>query len=299
MLSQTLVKGYNRANVSPRCMIKVDIRKAFDSLQWSFIAAMLPGLGIPQQFIDWVLGCIQTPCMEVLSRYLRILGDKPLVSYHPKCSRLKLNHLIFADDLMIFVRGDVPSVAAVKDTLGMFAELSGLHANIEKTNIYFGGVHPNVKEAILDDTRLFSRSSNLINSVIFSMETFWCSCNLLPHEVLHKINKLCKDFFWGIPFEGSRMVFKNWRDICLPWDAGGFNIKDLSTWNDALQCDGFICWLILVEGSWASRHKAYILQRSTVWTIQTHDSFSSSLKGILTVRDRSVALTSDLMLLLY
>ncbi|XP_074277989.1 uncharacterized protein LOC141601593 [Silene latifolia] len=52
MLSQTLVKGYNRANISPRCMIKVDIMKAFDSLQWSFIANMLSGLGFPQQFID-------------------------------------------------------------------------------------------------------------------------------------------------------------------------------------------------------------------------------------------------------
>ncbi|XP_074313687.1 uncharacterized protein LOC141648877 [Silene latifolia] len=371
MLSQTLVKGYNRANVSPRCMIKVDIRKAFDFLQWSFIAAMLSGLGIPQQFIDWVLGCIQTPWyslkingelsvffqrksgirqgdplspylfvlnMEVLSRYLRTLCDKPLISYHPKCSRLKLNHLIFADDLMIFVRGDVPSVVAVKSTLSIFAELSGLHANIEKTNIYFGGVHPDVKEAILAATgfsegqfpfrylgvplstsrvsvTMFDSlilkikhsiqhwSSNfltyagrvqLLNYVIFGMETFWCSCNLLPQEVLHKINKLCKDLFWGISFEGNKMVFKKWRDICLPWDAGGFNIKDLSTWNDALQCR----WLYLLAhtavGSWASWHQAYILQHQTIWNFQTHDSFSSSLKGILIVRDRLVALTGSI-----
>ncbi|XP_074305069.1 uncharacterized protein LOC141640004 [Silene latifolia] len=179
--------------------------------------------------------------MEVLSRYLRTLCDKPLVSYHPKCSRLKLNHLIFADDLMIFVMGDVPSVVVVKSTLSLFAELSGLHANIEKTNMYFGGVHPDVKEAMLavtgfsdgqfpfrylgvplstsrvsvamfdslilkikhsiqhwsSDFLTYAGRVQLINSIIFGMETFWCSCNLLPHEVLHKINKLCKDFFLG------------------------------------------------------------------------------------------------------
>ncbi|XP_074313924.1 uncharacterized protein LOC141649126 [Silene latifolia] len=133
----------------------------------------------------------------------------------------------------------------------------------------------------------------LLNSVIFGMETFWCSCNLLPQEVLHKINKLCKDFFWGISFEGNRMVFKKWRDICFPWDAGGFNIKDLSTWNDALQCR----WLYLLAhtavGSWASWHQAYILQHQTIWNIQTHDIFSSSLKGILIVRDRLVSLTAQ------
>ncbi|XP_074305074.1 uncharacterized protein LOC141640008 [Silene latifolia] len=90
------------------------------------------------------------------------------------------------------------------------------------------------------------------------------------------------------------MVFKKWKDICLPWDTGGFNIKDLSTWNDALQCR----WLYLLAhttvGSWVSWHQAYILQHQSIWFVQSHDSFSSSLKGILTVRDRLVALAGSI-----
>ncbi|XP_074265635.1 putative mitochondrial protein AtMg01250 [Silene latifolia] len=78
--------------------------------------------------------------MEILSRSLRRVCDQPQVSYHPKCSKIKLTHLIFADDLMIFIRGDVPSISAVTDSLQKFALLSGLHANNEKTSIYFGGV---------------------------------------------------------------------------------------------------------------------------------------------------------------
>ncbi|XP_074299592.1 uncharacterized protein LOC141630726 [Silene latifolia] len=271
------------------------------TLQWEFFANMLTGFGFPKQFTDWVLGCIQNPwyslklngelsgffqgqsgirqgdplspymfilSMEVLSRYLRKIFDQTLVSYHPKCSRLNLNHLIFADDLMIFTRGDVPSVAAVKLILNQLAGVSGLHAIIEKTKIYFGGVHPNVKEAILPGTRFsdgqfpfrylgvplspsrlsmtifdslipkikhviqhwsthlltYAGRVQLLSYVVLGLETFWCSCILLPQEVLKKINKLCKDFFRGIPFEGKRMVFKKWQDICLPWVAGGFNI---------------------------------------------------------------------------
>ncbi|XP_074313556.1 uncharacterized protein LOC141648735 [Silene latifolia] len=90
------------------------------------------------------------------------------------------------------------------------------------------------------------------------------------------------------------MVFKKWKDICLPWDAGGFNIKDLSTWNDALQCRWLYLLAYTAVGSWASWHQAYILQHQTIWNIQTHDSFSSSLKGILIVRDRLVALTGSI-----
>ena len=37
MVSQQLVKSYNRKNISLRCLIKVDIRKTFDSIQWIFI----------------------------------------------------------------------------------------------------------------------------------------------------------------------------------------------------------------------------------------------------------------------
>ncbi|XP_074271271.1 uncharacterized protein LOC141595200 [Silene latifolia] len=87
--------------------------------------------------------------MKILSRYLRTLCTLPNVSRHPKCSRINLTYLIFADDLMVFTRGGVPSVQAVQQMLHHFAAFSGLSANVEKTNIYFGGVHPDIKTAIL------------------------------------------------------------------------------------------------------------------------------------------------------
>ena len=31
-------------------------------------------------------------------------------NFHPICSNLKLNHLIFADDLMMFCEGDMQSI---------------------------------------------------------------------------------------------------------------------------------------------------------------------------------------------
>ncbi|XP_074265559.1 putative mitochondrial protein AtMg01250 [Silene latifolia] len=70
--------------------------------------------------------------MEILSRLLRGIHKQAQVSYHPKCGRLGLNHLIFADDLMIFSRGDLPSVTAVTNTLSKFAKVSGLQANPDK-----------------------------------------------------------------------------------------------------------------------------------------------------------------------
>lgn len=41
LLASELIKGYSRKHISPRCTIKIDLRKAYDSLQWSFLKTML------------------------------------------------------------------------------------------------------------------------------------------------------------------------------------------------------------------------------------------------------------------
>ena len=45
---------------------------------------------------------------------------------HCRRSPLDLHHLIFADDLMLFSKGDVHSVVLLRSTLKAFAESSGL-----------------------------------------------------------------------------------------------------------------------------------------------------------------------------
>lgn len=37
-LAQELFRKYNRKRVSPRCIMKIDLQKAFDSVHWDFIA---------------------------------------------------------------------------------------------------------------------------------------------------------------------------------------------------------------------------------------------------------------------
>ncbi|XP_020258575.1 uncharacterized protein LOC109834980 [Asparagus officinalis] len=69
--------------------------------------------------------------------------------YHPKCSKLKITHLIFADDLLLFSYGDLNSVQKILQIFQKFSKISGLEANQDKCSIYFGGVDDTVKGNIM------------------------------------------------------------------------------------------------------------------------------------------------------
>ncbi|PKI76621.1 hypothetical protein CRG98_002930 [Punica granatum] len=56
-LVHELVKGYQRTRISPRCVIKADIMKAFDSVDWKFILNILKVIEVPDQFARWIEAC--------------------------------------------------------------------------------------------------------------------------------------------------------------------------------------------------------------------------------------------------
>lgn len=65
LLATEIVNGYNWKNIEPRAMLKVDIRKAFDSIRWDFVIATLRGLHIPEKFVNWISECLSTPSFSV------------------------------------------------------------------------------------------------------------------------------------------------------------------------------------------------------------------------------------------
>nr|QIA97950.1 hypothetical protein AP_R.00g000460-v1.0.a3 [Amaranthus palmeri] len=54
LLAAELIKGYNRKNNSPRCMIKMDLRKAYDSISWEFLFSVISEMGFPPRFVEWI-----------------------------------------------------------------------------------------------------------------------------------------------------------------------------------------------------------------------------------------------------
>lgn len=65
LFASELVNGYHKSTTSPRCDIKFDISKAFDTVKWTFITSVLKAMNLPDQFIQWINVCISTASFSV------------------------------------------------------------------------------------------------------------------------------------------------------------------------------------------------------------------------------------------
>ena len=86
--------------------------------------------------------------MEYLSRCLHELTLNPDFHFHPRCEKLAITHMMFADDLLLFARADPLSASLLYQAFEKFSCASGLAANLEKSSVYFGGV-PAGEQAVI------------------------------------------------------------------------------------------------------------------------------------------------------
>lgn len=169
LLAQQMVRRYGRKSSSLRSMMMVDIKKAFDTLSWDFLINWLKRLGFPCIMISWIRECITTAtcsislngnlhgsindkrglrkgdpispflfilAMEYLSRCIKANTQDPDFNFHPKCEKIGLTHLGFADDIILFSRGDVKSVGILFYSLQQFSLTFGLHLNLSKSKLF-------------------------------------------------------------------------------------------------------------------------------------------------------------------
>ncbi|XP_028080203.1 uncharacterized protein LOC114281810 [Camellia sinensis] len=92
--------------------------------------------------------------MEVLARILAEKSRNPLFKFHWRCEKAKIVNLCFADDLMIFSKGDLGTVNLIMQGLEEFRNLSGLTPNPSKSNIFFSGCSIQLREEILQIAKL-------------------------------------------------------------------------------------------------------------------------------------------------
>lgn len=70
------MRGYTRSSISPRCALKIDLKKAFDSVSWRYLISLMLAFGFPLHFVLWIATCIASP-------YFSVVVNGSLVGYFP------------------------------------------------------------------------------------------------------------------------------------------------------------------------------------------------------------------------
>ncbi|GJQ95758.1 putative RNA-directed DNA polymerase [Tanacetum coccineum] len=131
LLTQDIMHNYHSNRGPPRCAFKIDIQKAYDT-------------GDPMSPYLFTL------VMEILTLILkRRIREDDEFKYHNRCEKQKIVNIFFADDLILFARGDVHSANIIMEGLEEFKGVSGLLPSIPKSTIFLCNVPDQVKTSIL------------------------------------------------------------------------------------------------------------------------------------------------------
>jgi hypothetical protein len=172
MFVQQVIKDLHKKKV-PTIFIKLDISKAFDTVNWSYLLNIMSYLGFSRRWRDWISALWATSsstfllngdpgkrihhCRGVrqgdpLSPMLFLLAMEPLhmlfhhaqssgtLSFlHQNCANFRMS--LYADDAAVSIHPTARDLATTKHILQIFGDASGLITNLDKTNFYPIGCH--------------------------------------------------------------------------------------------------------------------------------------------------------------
>ncbi|GJV28501.1 hypothetical protein Tco_1384949 [Tanacetum coccineum] len=283
LLTQELMHNYHLDRGAPRCAFKVDIQKAYDTVDWNFLRDVLIGFGFQSRMVDDLFlfahgdASSARVIMDGLEEFKNVFGLTPSLSKSTAYFCNVLNHVKAAIlAIMPFEEGRLLvkylGVPLVPSRL-LYRDCTEL---VEK-----------VKKRIFDWKNKFlslAGRAQLVRSVLASMHVFWALVFILPSHLMLEIEQSMRGFLWcqGKMRKGKAKVA--WEDVCLPKYEGGLGIRRLEFFNQALISTHIWSILSLKDSLWVKWIHTYKLQERSLWEIPLRDNMSWGWRKILQVR---------------
>jgi len=173
-LASEAINVLDKKSFGGNLALKIDVSKAFDTLSWDFLLEVLQQVGFHSTFIHWIhsillsakisisingvqvgffncnrgvrqgdplsplLFCIAE---EVLSRGIaKLVEEGKVETIAASRSNHIPSHCFYADDLMVFCKGKISCLQALKELFTRYANCFGHIINLSKSSIHAGGV---------------------------------------------------------------------------------------------------------------------------------------------------------------
>jgi hypothetical protein len=154
--------------------LKIDITKAFDTIEWPFLLKVLKSFGFNDVFCNWIDKILKSATLsisingslngyfhcnrgvrqgdslspllfciaeDVLSRQItKLVENGQLMPIKGTQSVMVPSHSLYADDVMIYCNGKQSNLIALKKLFTRYALASGQVVNVSKSTIYSGSI---------------------------------------------------------------------------------------------------------------------------------------------------------------
>lgn len=175
----TLLAHIARSRKIPACFLSIDIQKAFDTLSWSYLKAILHKWGFGERFQGWISSLYHNPKAYItysgyrsdpfniergtrqgcpLSPLLFSLAIEPLAQLIRSNINIKGLELgghqhklcLFADDVLVFLTSPLLSAPNLIEILTKFGKISGLKINQQKSKALNISLSPDLQKQLQD-----------------------------------------------------------------------------------------------------------------------------------------------------
>lgn len=169
LFAHEIIRGLGGKDNKYMC-IKVDLKKAYDSINRAFVTHILISMGFPDKWVNIIDNIISTPMFSIIvngeshgyfkssnglrqgdpispilftlvMEYFTLLMDEkvregqisPITDYDNK-----LTHLIYADDIIVFTKANAQTAIAISVVFQTMKRVTDLELSCEKSNVFFG-----------------------------------------------------------------------------------------------------------------------------------------------------------------
>ncbi|XP_028090262.1 uncharacterized protein LOC114290524 [Camellia sinensis] len=231
--------------------------------------------------------------MEGLARILDEKTKHPLFKFHWRCEKTKIVNLCFADDLMIFSKGDVNTVRMIMVGLEEFSSLSGLTPNPSKSNVFFSGCNKKLRDDILQIAS-FSEGTlpvKYLGVPLITTKLKASNCKQLVDRITKRISSWTNKL---LSYAGRSQLIQTilkhcakiaWDKVCTPKKEGDLGFKSLEVWNKAAIAKHV--WFLFSGGTksmWCQWVKSYLLKGKSFWKVKSPSDPSWVWRKILSLR---------------
>ncbi|XP_062075693.1 uncharacterized protein LOC133779800 [Humulus lupulus] len=287
-------------------LVKHDMEKAYDKLDWHFLKAVLSNWGFHDTFVGWIMN-------------IKVARRATLTT-----------HLLFADDIVLFRNASEKEAKTLMKCMDIICSWSGEKVSKPKYVVHFSKGAPNAKRMALAEffqmsrakgdrshlglPLLISRSrekdlnfilnkvnghvqgwkekilskakrSTLVQVVWSSLVSYVTASGPMPCALHESVDKALRSFWWGDTANKRKVHTLSWGKLCAPKLSGSLGFRTSKANTKAFMVKR--AWEILVgkKGIWHDLVGAKYLKGENILSYVNKPNDSHLSKGIIRSMD--------------